>query len=172
MFDFDVRSGHDLAEPEMLANLSRIRALGDDLSEPIARIARRPSVVVSPTTALRDASRLMTEQGVCAGLVASHGILLGTLSEREIIRRLLADPPATGESPVWKVMVADPGTLLENDTVAYTVRKMRTLGVRAMPVVRPNGSLGGLLDTHDIVAWLCDRMSARGVSAIGFGWSQ
>ena len=169
MFDFDVRSGHDLGEQEMLANLSRVPALREELSEPIARIARRPSVVVAPATALQDALQLMTKQQVSAALVASHGVLLGTLTEREILRRLLADPPVTAASPVWKVMVSESETLLENDTIAYAVQKLWTLGVRTMPVMHANGNLAGLLDTHDIVAWLCDRLSARGVSRIGHG---
>lgn len=169
MFDFDVRSGQDLAEPEMLAKLSRVRALREELSEPVARVARRSPVVVAPATTLREASDLMTKQRVRAGLVVSHEVLLGTLSESEIVRRLLADPPVTAESPVWKVMVAEPETLLENDTVAYAVQKLWILGARAMPVMRPNGTLAGLLDTQDIVAWLCDRMSAEATAQIGHG---
>jgi len=169
MFDFDVRAGQDLPEPGMLATLSQVRALREELSEPVVRLARRSPVVVTPATTVREAVDRMTKQRACAGLVVSHDVFLGTLSESEIVRRLLADPPVTTESPVWKVMVSEPETLLENDTVAHAVQRLWILGGGAMPVMRANGTLAGLLDTQDIVAWLCTRMSAKATSQAGHG---
>jgi CBS domain-containing protein len=57
-----------------------------------------------------------------------------------------------------------PDTLLESDAVGYALRRLRTSGLRALPVVQPSGSLTGLLDINDIVAWLCDRLAARTAS--------
>jgi hypothetical protein len=59
---------------------------------------------------------------------------------------------------------AGPDTLLESDAVGYALRRLRTLGVRALPIVQPTGGLRGLFDINDIVAWLCDRLAARTAS--------
>lgn len=191
MFDFDVRSGQDVS-PEItlrfakstsdpaaklavpaavpvtiLASLARNQALREELSEPVARIPRRPSVVVAPLVALRDALQLMSDEDAIAALVTSHGVLLGTLTERAILRRLLAEPPAVAMTPVWKVMSTQADTLLDSDTVAYAIRKLRTAGAQAMPIVRPDGATNGLLDAQDIVVWLCDRMGTPWASQMG-----
>jgi CBS domain-containing protein len=169
MFDFDVRAGHPISEPEMLANLTGIHALREELETPIEKVPRRAPVMVAPDRSLREAVNLMAERHAGAALVVSHDVLLGILNEREIMRRLLLHPAEGADSPVWKVMATEPDTLLDSDTVGYAVRKLRALGARAMPIVQPNGALRGLFDTHDVVAWLCDRMTAGGSPAGGNG---
>jgi CBS domain-containing protein len=170
MFDFDVRAGAPTStEPEMLASLSGLHALREELAAPIDRVPRRPAAILAPERPLRDAVSLMAHQHAGAALVVSHGVLLGILSEREIMRRLLQQPSEGADTPVWKVMSSDPDTLLDSDTVGYAVRKLRALGARAMPIVQPNGALRGLFDTHDVVSWLCDRMTGGGVSPAGHG---
>lgn len=160
MFDFDVRSGDELSEPELPGNLIRLRA-GTELCEPIAKIPRRSPLLVAPSWTVREAFNLMSHRHSSAALVASHGVLLGMLSEREIVRRLLEPQPLAGDLPVCQVMVTDPETLLESDTVAYAIRKLWTLGGRAMPIVRPSGSIFGILETQDLVTWMCSRATAR-----------
>jgi CBS domain-containing protein len=169
MLDFDVRAGYleAVGEPEMLADLSGVHALRDELGAPIGTVPRRSPVIVAPDRPLRETVTLMADQHVGAALVVSHGVLLGILTEREIMRRLLLQPATGADAPVWKVMTTDPDTLLDSDTVGYAVRKLRALGVRAMPILQPNGSLRGLFGTHDVVAWLCERMTAGGILAPG-----
>ncbi|MES1172518.1 MAG: CBS domain-containing protein [Bacteroidota bacterium] len=162
MFDFDVRSGHDPVSPELLAGLSQGRALPADLSEPVTRIPRRAPLVVPPSFPLRSTLKVMAERHAAAALVASHGVLLGMLGEREIVRRLVDGNIASADLPVGEVMTAEVETLFESDTVAYAVRKLWTLGGRPLPIVTPNGGLWGLLETHDVVSWLCGRMGAAG----------
>ena len=109
----------------------------------------------------------MAHRHASVALVASHGVLLGMLSEREIVRRLLEPQALTGDLPVWQVMVTDPDTLLESDTVAYAIRKLWTLGGRAMPIVRPSGSIFGVLEAQDLVTWMCSRATARSAPFAG-----
>jgi CBS domain-containing protein len=160
MFDFDVRSGGTPFEPELLEDLAPLGAAGSEFSEPIANIPRRAPLVVAPSWTLREAFRMMAERHLGAALVASHGVLLGMLSEREIVRRLLEPQAGAGEMPVWQAMVSEPETLLESDTIAYAIKKLWTLGGRAMPIVRPSGAVFGVLDTQDVVAWMCGRVGA------------
>jgi CBS domain-containing protein len=172
MFDFDVRSGQDTPMPEILADISRAGtpragALREEFAEPVTKIPRRSPLVLAPSCGLREALKLMAHRHAAEAMVASHGVLLGMLSEREIVLRMLEADAPTADLPVWKVMSADPETLLDSDTIAYAVRKLWTLGGRAMPIVRSNGALAGLLETQDVVAWICERMGAAGDPRIG-----
>lgn len=180
MFDFDVRSGYDQAAPpppvpppaaEPSTGHQRppahevvgLFALGEDLCQPIAVVPRRQPVVVAPSLSLQSVLEAMRERHADAALVASHGILLGVVRERDLIHRAVRGRPATGDLPVAEVMAIDFESLLETDGVDYAVRKLWSLGGIPMPVVRPNGSFCGLLETQDIVAWLCDRIATRGM---------
>lgn len=164
MFDFDVRATTPLTEPELLESLARVPALDDDLRTPIEGIPRRQSLILAPERTLQEAAQMMADRKTGAALVTSHGVLLGVLTERDIVARLLATPPLTGSSPVWMAMTRGQDTLLESDAVGYALRRLRSLGARALPVAQPSGALRGLLDLHDIVAWLCDRLAARTAS--------
>ena len=169
MFDFDVRSGSDPSENDWLKDLARLRAAGEEFSQPLAEIPRRAPLVVAPSWTLREAFKLMVERHAGAALVASHGVLLGMLSERQIVRQLLEPQNAPGELPVWRVMASEPETLLESDSVAYAIRKLWALGGSAMPIVRPSGAVFGLLETQDIVSWMCGRVGAGPATRTGHG---
>lgn len=163
MFDFDVRATTPLTESELLESLARVPALDDDLRTPIEGIPRRPALILDPQRTLKEAADVMAERRMGTALVASHGVLLGVLAERDILAKMMESPAATRNAAVWTAMTkgAGPDTLLESDAVGYALRRLRTLGVRALPVVHPSGGLRGLFDINDIVAWLCDRLAAR-----------
>jgi CBS domain-containing protein len=163
MFDFDVRATTLLSESELLESLARVPALDRDLRTPIEEIPRRPPLILDPQRTLREAAELIAERRLGTALIASHGVLLGVVGERDILAALLNAPALAADSPVSAAMAkgAGPDSLAEGDTVAQALRHLRTLGVQALPLVGPTGDLRGLLDTHDIVAWLCDRLATR-----------
>jgi CBS domain-containing protein len=166
MFDFDVRATTPLSESELLETLARVPALDDDLRTPIDEIPRRPALILDPQRSLTDAAAVMAERRMGTALVASHGVLMGVVTERDILAAVMSSPAAAPTATVWTAMTkgAGPDTLLESDAIGYALRRLRALGVRGLPIVRPTGDLRGLLDINDIVAWLCDRLAARTAS--------
>lgn len=166
MFDFDVRATTPLTESELLETLARVPALDDELRTPIKEIPRRPALILDPKRTLREAAALMADRRMGTALVASHGVLMGVVTERDILARVMESPAMAPAADVWTAMTkgAGPDALLESDAVGYALRRLRTLGVRALPIVQPAGGLRGLFDINDIVAWLCDRLAARTAS--------
>jgi CBS domain-containing protein len=163
MFDFDVRSGceADSGRREPLVDIQGTLALtlGEEFSQPLSRVHVRPAVVCEPFCSLADACRLMADRKVGTALVASLGVLLGTISESDLVRALLSSGTHERNGAVWKLMAPGPETLLESDSVAYAIRKLGMLGVRAMPIVRAGGAPFGLLEADDLVAWISGRMA-------------
>jgi CBS domain-containing protein len=157
MFDFDVRSGNEPSPHDSLAQLMGLRALRGNLSEPISRIRRRPPVILAPACSLHEGLATMAAHHASTALIASHGVLLGTLAERDVLRRLLESPAPLAGVPVFQFMSAETETLSETDTIGYAVRKLWSMGGRPLPIVRPSGGVFGLLETQDLVAWICER---------------
>jgi CBS domain-containing protein len=167
MFDFDVRSGNEPSPGRTLVGLSGLAILREGLSEPVSRVRRRAPVILAPACSAREALARMAERHARAALIASHGVLLGTLTERDLVCRLIEPSAATpvADAPVFQLMSAEPDTLLETDTVGYAISKLWSLGGQPLPIVRPTGALFGLLESQDILAWLGDR--ATRPSALG-----
>ena len=162
MFDFDVRSGNEPSPEQTLEGLAILREV---LSEQVTRVRRRAPVILAPACSAREALARMAERHARAALIASHGVLLGTLTERDVVRRLIEPPTVTSvaDAPVFQLMSAEPDTLLETDTVGYAIRKLWSLGGQPLPIVRPTGALFGLLECQDVLAWIGDRASRASV---------
>lgn len=168
MFDFDVRSGNEPSPDLPVTRLGQWAALGEVLSEQVSHVRRRAAVILPPACPAREALARMAERHARAALIASHGVLLGTLTERDVVRRLIEVPPGTplGEAPVFQLMSSETDTIFETDTVGYAVSKLWSLGGLPLPILRPSGALSGLLESHDILAWLGDRVAGADVTGI------
>jgi CBS domain-containing protein len=164
MFDFDVRSGNEPPSRPRLDGLGGLTIPRELLAEPVTQVRRRAPVMLLPACPARDALARMAERHARAALVASHGVLLGTLTERDVVRRLIELPAGSSlaEAPVFQLMSSEPDTLLDTDSVGYAIRKLWSLGGQPLPIVRPTGALLGLLESQDILAWIADRVVPPG----------
>ena len=164
MFDFDVRDIPPEPEAELSSHLA-VPGFRYELQTPIGLIPRRPSLTVPPNQSLRDVTVAMRERRTGTALVASEGVILGVVLQHNVLAQLMATPALTPESPVWMAMVNDQETLFETDTAGLALDRMRRAGSRSLPIVSGSGALRGLLDLHDLIAWLCDRLVARSTLA-------
>lgn len=99
---------------------------------------------------VRDASRYMTERRVGAVAVLVENRLVGILSERDIMGRVVAkglDPDAT---PVRQVMTQDLVVANVGDSHDDGLRKMRQAGCRHLPVVEGD-RLVGMVSQRDLL---------------------
>jgi CBS domain-containing protein len=161
MFDFDVRADSSRSEADLLERLADIPPFDEELRTPIHAVPRRAPLILSPERTVRSAAEVMSDRRSSTAVVASYGVLLGVLTEKDMLARSMATPPLDPESPAWMAMTTGLDALLETDAVGYGLRRLRVLGVRALPIVHPSGALRGLFDLQDVVAWLCDRIAAR-----------
>ena len=90
------------------------------VGEPVRRLVRlTPPVAVSPDAAVNEAVRLMKQHRVGCVLIQDGGRLIGILTERDILTKLVG----TGADPalvkVDAVMTRKPETLGPDDPVAF-----------------------------------------------------
>ena len=123
----------------------------------LARICRRVVDQAEPDELVRAAAQRMSNRNVGALVVSEgDGVPRGILTDRDLAVRVLAtgaDPARTRVRDVW---TPDPVTIREDAAVEEALSRMRSRGVRRLPVVDDTGRLVGIVSLHDILALLVE----------------
>ena len=122
-------------------------------------LARKGSEIVSvaPTDTVLKAARLMNDRGIGSVLVLDGGKLAGIFTERDVLRRVVAEQRDPSTALVRDVMTTSlitcqPETPIEECAAVMTGRRIRHL-----PVLGPDG-LCGIVTSGDVLAYqLADR---------------
>lgn len=110
----------------------------------------RDVVTTAPHRTVREVAQLLHEKGIGAVVVTgADGIVLGILSERDIIRVLAQGGTALDDS-VSKHMTSRVVTATEDAGVLQLMERMTEGRFRHIPVVE-NGRLRGLVSIGDLV---------------------
>ena len=97
-----------------------------------------------------DAARYMMEHNIGAVPVLRHGELVGILSERDIMNRVVAVGRTPGTTAVSEVMTANPRTVAADESIEECLFIMREFGFRHLAIVE-EGSLKGLISQRDVL---------------------
>jgi len=129
------------------------RSLDDKiLEEPVHAIKPREAVVVSRDATVADAARSMLGDG-CA-VIVEDGTLVGILTERDVLTRVVAKGRDPREVRVGEVMTEGPERLHPDDTFGFALHKMSVGSYRHLPVVADDGRLVGMLTQKQGVRFL------------------
>jgi len=109
-------------------------------------------VSLPPSATVAEAVRVMAERNIGSVLVVGEdGRLLGIVSERDIIRRVLAAGRRPEETTLEEIMTRDPVTVDPEATVEEALRAMARIRVRHLPVVdKSTGRLVGVVSIRDV----------------------
>jgi CBS domain-containing protein len=158
MSQFQVGSEPHLSEfEESYDDEKQIR--GAIFTEPLSKVPQRPLVTVPITATVLQAIQAMNEKHVGCALVVRDGKLAGIFTERDVLTRVAGKTLAL-DTPVNKVMTADPDTLPDSASIAYVLRHMSVEGYRHVPLVDAQQKPTGVVSVRDIVAWICDLFPA------------
>jgi CBS domain-containing protein len=135
----------------------------------LAAIANRPLISIRPTATARALALLMTEQRIGAAVVLDdHGALVGIVSERDIVTRVVArkaDPDAT---LVSDIMTKEVRTAVEGDSAESAMQTMSTGHFRHLPVVDAKGTVVGMLSVRDVLNEELGALSRRNADLVNF----
>jgi CBS domain-containing protein len=84
---------------------------------------------------------------------------IGVITDRDIVVKVLAKDVDPHTLAVGDVMTPDPLIAAEDDGISETLRRMRRLGVRRVPVVGSGGKVSGVLSIDDVVDHLVGQLS-------------
>jgi len=107
-------------------------------------------VTVSPMTSVREAARIMYENGVGSVLVVGEdGRLQGIFTERDLVRVIATNKDLN--KPVKEFMTKNVETLKPNDSMWKALEIMINLGIRHIPILDDNGRPIGVVGMRDLI---------------------
>ncbi|WP_124951007.1 CBS domain-containing protein [Sulfuriferula thiophila] len=104
---------------------------------------------ISPTHTVADAIALMVQQDVGSLVVRQDGVMVGLLTERDVLRGLNQHGGVFMTQPVSQMMVTEPIIGNPDDTVDYVRGVMTENRVSHLPVMEGDNLLG-IISFHDV----------------------
>jgi CBS domain-containing protein len=116
-------------------------------------------LTTSPDAPVRDAVRRMTDRNVGAVVVLDGEVLVGILSERDVVRRLAVEP-AVLDQQVGEVMTSPVTSCGPQTTTDELMRVMTDGRFRHVPVVEDD-RLIGIVSIGDVVKRRLDELETE-----------
>lgn len=114
-------------------------------------------------TSIPEAARAMREQHVGNLVVVEreegYNRPIGIVTDRDLVVEVLAKEVPIEQLRIGDIMSDELATALEDDEVFDTLRRMRSLGIRRMPVINISGALTGIIALDDLLLMLADSMN-------------
>ena len=97
-----------------------------------------------------DVVQAMVDRNIGAVPVVSDGLLVGIFSERDLMRRVVAEGRDPGRTPLSEVMTEDPLTVSPEEAPEACMLLMRRHGFRHLPIC-DGKQLVGIVSLRDIL---------------------
>ncbi len=121
------------------------------LVKEIIRAKRQSLITIDPTAMVPQAMKLLIGNSIsCLPVVGDKDELIGIISDKDIFRRVDADPTGFSEATVGDLMSVNIIVGLMADDVHYIAGIMTKNRIRHVPIVE-NQLLVGLVSVGDIV---------------------
>jgi CBS domain-containing protein len=109
-------------------------------------------VTATPTTTVLEAAQLMNSRGIGAVLVLAEGALRGIFTERDLMRRVVAERRDPAVTLLRDVMTTDIIVTRAEAPVEECASLMTSRRIRHLPVMGPDG-LAGVVTIGDLMAY-------------------
>ncbi|HEY7377263.1 MAG TPA: CBS domain-containing protein [Steroidobacteraceae bacterium] len=136
----------------------------------IASLCSGNVVTIREFEELSAAAQLMREKHVGYLVVVTPDVggggsrPIGVLTDRDIVVTVVAKDTDARTLRVGDVMTRNPVVVSESDSVEQALQRMRSIGVRRLPVVGSNGALVGVLSLDEIIDALAAALQNVGSS--------
>jgi CBS domain-containing protein len=133
------------------------KALDDSaFREPISVLFYSPPLCVTAQTSVAEAVRLMQEHRVGGILVQEADRLVGILTERDLLNKLIGSNRGLAETAVETVMTLDPEALPIDAPIAFALNLMGEGGFRRLPLIDDAERPVGILSVKHIISYLAE----------------
>lgn len=109
---------------------------------------------ITPSTSLREAAELMQKENIGFLVIAKDDEVIGTITDRDIVVRGIAEGLESDTSVVQEIMTGDLLYCLEEHTVDEVANHMNEEHVQRMPVVNSENHLTGIVSLGDMAQHL------------------
>ncbi|WP_136810126.1 CBS domain-containing protein [Desulfosediminicola flagellatus] len=128
----------------------------------VGEICNRNVVFIYREGSIREAALLMRKHHVGDVVVVEKKeeelIPIGILTDRDIVLELTAEDVDLNSVTVGDVMSFELVVAREEDDVLDTIKKMRSKGIRRIPIVNNHNGLEGILTVDDLIELLSEQL--------------
>lgn len=134
----------------------------------LGRIAGRRLISTHPRATVQEVGEQMLAEGVGALVVLDGSTLVGILSERDIVRRVVAQKRDPATTLVAEVMTSPVKTVTESVSTHTSLELMHKGGFRHLPLVDEKGTVIGMLSVRDLLRHRIEELDQKNADLMGF----
>lgn len=112
---------------------------------------------VNPSQSVYEAIEIMTKKNIGALLVMNNDELVGIISERDYLNKVIVRGRASKETPVSDIMSRNVISVTGQDNVEKCMSIMTEYKFRHLPVVDEDNHVEGVLSIGDLVKSIIDQ---------------
>jgi CBS domain-containing protein len=120
------------------------------MGKSIKEVMTPSPTTVEPDASVVEAARTMRERDTGIVPVVENGKLIGTVTDRDIVVRLIAEGRDPGSATVREIASTDLVTVDPQQELDEGLRLMAQHKVRRLPVVEDDGRLVGIVSQADV----------------------
>lgn len=133
----------------------------------LSRIARR-AVSIQPRATAFEAAQMMLNEGIGAMVVLEEGRLVGIISERDIVGRVVSKRRDPDTTLVSEVMTADVRTITDDQTIDSALEIMHRYKFRHLPLVDRSGKVIGVVSMRALLRDRVGELSQKNADLLSF----
>lgn len=122
----------------------------------LIRLGNKPPLTVVPEDSVARAARAMIERGVGAATILEAGVVVGVVTERDVMRKIVAADRDPNVTRVRDIMTSPVLTVNLKTTVAEAAKLMREHHIRHLVVLDEHGKLAGMVALRYLLYDLMD----------------
>ena len=115
----------------------------------VSEIMSKTLIKTSVESTVACAARIMDTKNIGAILVENEGVVVGIMTERDILRKIVSKGADPGKTTVEEVMVSPITTISADKTVEEASEFMNENNIRRLPV-ECDGKIVGIVSIRDI----------------------
>ncbi len=104
----------------------------------------------APESTARDAAVLMTEQNIGALVVTEGDSVVGIVTERDFLKKVVGAKADPDSITVRDIMTPDPDTVTGDCLASQALQMMVSKGYRHLPILTDDGKPCGMVSVRDL----------------------
>ena len=109
----------------------------------------KPVVAIEPLASVLEAAQLMAEHNVGALTVHIDDYLVGIVTERDYVRKVILDHKTSKETKISEIMTRDVVNVAPETTAVECIALMKEYHIRHLPVA-VDGKIIGIISLRDL----------------------
>lgn len=126
----------------------------DSFRQPIEKLFSKKAICVDVGQTVGEVLALMRQHAFGAVVVTRKGVLVGIITERDLLTKVIGVVDDFANMKVTDAMTEDPISLRKEDAIVYVMHNMQLGGYRHVPIVDEDDRPVSVVSIKDVVRFV------------------